>query len=284
MLLSKALGHYKDYLEGTDRSQRTIEGYLQDLTFFSKWLKEKYNCPAYLEDITLDDIEDFLRMLKDERNYKAASRRRLLAAIKMFYKFAHKKELCPEDVTLQVEPIKVVPKERDYLTEEEVREFVGAVESRLCQVVIYTMFYAGLRVSECVNLKVDDVNLEKKLIKVVQGKGAKDRVVPINTKLLSVFEDYEKWRVDSEYFFASEQTGKFSKVRIEAIVRETRKRLGLEKQITPHTFRHSFASHLVKKQVNIVSISKLMGHSDIKVTSVYTHAGLDMLEEAVAMM
>ena len=146
------------------------------------------------------------------------------------------------------------------------------------------MFYAGLRVSECVNLRVEDVDLEKKLIKVIQGKGAKNRVVPINAKLFKVFEDYNKWRVDSEYFFASQKTGRLSKVRIEAIVRDTRKELGLEKQITPHTFRHGFASHLVKNNANIVSISKLMGHSDIKVTSVYTHAGLDMLEDAVALM
>ena len=284
MLFIQALEEYREYLKGIDRSKRTVDGYFLDLNFFHKWLQEKYNCPAYLEEITLDDIEDFLRMLKDERNYKPASRRRLSAAIKMFYKFAYKKKLCSEDLASQIESVKVVPKEREYITEEETIDFIGAVSHKVCKIVIYTMFYAGLRVSECVNLRAEDVDLEKRLIKVIQGKGAKNRVVPINAKLLKVFEDYNKWRVDSEHFFASEKTGKLSKVRIEAIVRDTRKELGLEKQITPHTFRHGFASHLVKNNANIVSISKLMGHSDIKVTSVYTHAGLEMLEDAVALM
>lgn len=284
MLLTEALTKYETYLKGVDKSKRTIEGYFQDLRFFQKWLQAKYNCPAYLEDMTFDDVESFLRMLKDERNYKPASRKRVAASIKMFYKFAYKKKMCSEDIASQIEPIKVPQEEREYLTEEEVMAFVEAVDHRLTQVAILTMFYAGLRVSECLNLKVEDVDMEEKMLKVVAGKGNKNRTIPICTKLLEVFEDYNTWRVKSDYFFATEKTGRLSKVRLAAIIRDKRRELGLKKNITPHIFRHSFASRLVSKNVNIVNISKLLGHSDVKVTSIYTHTDISQLQEAVNLM
>lgn len=284
MLLTKAYEEYKDYLKGVEKSKKTIEGYYQDLNFFSKWLHQKYNCPIYLEDVIIGEIEEFLKMLKDERNYKPQSRKRVAASIKMFFKFAYKKKLITTDIATDIEPIKVVPKEREYLTEDEVIEFAEAISHKVVKVMVYTMFYAGLRVSEATNLKVEDVDLEKRQIKVIAGKGNKNRTIPINDKLYEILKEYSTWRIDSEYFFATKKTGKISKVRVEAIVRETREKLGIKKQVTPHTFRHSFASRLVEKNVNIVSISKLLGHSDIKVTSVYTHTNMNQLTEAVNMM
>ena len=284
MLFTEALIEYRTYLKGVDRSKRTVEGYFQDLNFFQKWLLAEYNCPAYLEDITIDDIEAFLRMLKDERDYKPASRRRISSSMKTFFTYCYKKKMCNEDIAIQIEAIKVPQTEREYLTEEEVMEFVEAVDHKLAKVAILTMYYAGLRVSECLDLKMNDVNMDKKMLRVIAGKGNKNRTIPISDKLFEVFEDYISWRVESEYFFATETTGEFSRVRLTAIIRETRKKLGLEKHVTPHTFRHSFASRLVLKDVNIVNISKLLGHSDVKVTSIYTHADMSQLEESVNLM
>lgn len=284
MLFTQVLEEYKIYLKGIDKSKRTVEGYFQDLNFFQKWLQQKYNCPAYLDDITFEDVEEFLRILKDERNYKPASRKRVAASIKMLYRFTYKKKLSTEDIASQMEPIKVPQKEREYLKEEEVMSFVEAVEHKLAKVTIQTMFYAGLRVSECINLKVEEIDMEQKMLKVVEGKGGKNRTIPICQKLLEIFEDYNTWRVESDYFFATEKSGRFSKVRLEAIIRDTRKKLNLKKNVTAHTFRHSFASRLVAKNVNIVNISKLLGHSDIKVTSIYTHTDISQLQDAVNLM
>lgn len=284
MLFADALKDYEIYLRGLDRSKRTIEGYYHDLNFFMKWLQDWYNGSVYLEDITLEDIETFLRMLKEERNYKPSSRKRVSISIKMFYVFAYKKKLGVEDIAAQMEPIKVPHKEREYLKEEEVMSFVEAVDHDLARVAILTMYFAGLRVSECVNLKIEDVDMDKKIIKVIAGKGNKDRTVPMAPRLLEIFEDYLEWKVESDYFLATERTGRISKVRLEAIIRETRKGLNLEKHVTAHTFRHSFASRLVAKNVNIVNISKLLGHSDIKVTSLYTHTDLSQLQDAVNLM
>ncbi len=284
MLFLQAIKKYQEYLKSIDRSPRTIQDYSIDLNFFRKYLEVKLNGPVYVEDIAIGDIEEFLRMLKEERKYKPSSRKRMVVAIKMFYKFLYKKKLIKEDIGIELEPVKVVPEERDYITEEETIEFVKAVNHQVCKVVIYTMFYAGLRISECVNLKVEDVDLESKIIHVINGKGSKDRKIPISSKLYPKLKDYMACRAKSEYYFSSEATGRISRVRIAAIIRNSRKKLGIKKQITPHTFRHGFASHLVKNNANIVAISKLMGHSNIKVTSVYTHAGMDILEDTVKLI
>lgn len=284
MLFSDALLEYATYLKGVDKADKTIKGYFQDLNFFEKWLLEEYNCPTYLEDITIDDIEKFLRMLKEERDYKPSSRKRLSASIKMFYRYCFKKKLCRVDIAGQIEPIHVPQVEREFLTEEEVIDFVKAVDHKLAKVAILTMFYAGLRVSECLDLKVKDVDMEKKILRVIAGKGNKNRTIPICDKLLVIFKDYNTWREDSEYFLTTKASGGFSRTRLTAIIRDTRRELKLEKKVTPHMFRHSFASRLVLKDVNIVNISKLLGHSDVKVTSIYMHTDMTQLEEAVNLM
>lgn len=284
MLFKKCLEKYKSYLEDLDRSIKTIEGYYIDLRFFMNYLEEKFNGDVYLEDVTIEDIEGFLKYLKDERSYKPASRKRVSSAIKTFFTFAYKKDYCNVDLASKIESIKVVVQERDYLTEDEAVKFIEAIDHELVKVITYTMFYAGLRVSECSNLKNKDVDLENRVIKVIQGKGAKDRTIPIGDKLFDILSAYMEVKLDSDYFFATPQTGRISRIRITAVIRETRRRLKWDKKIGSHTFRHSFASHLVSKDANIVSVSKLMGHSDIKVTSVYTHASKEMLEDAINLM
>ncbi len=281
MLLSSSLEEYKEYLTTTDKSPATLEGYSIDLDSFLRWLEAEYNCPAFVEDITIRDIEKYLLMLKEERKYQPASRKRASISIKMFLKYAYKKKLCKEDIASEIESIKVPLKERDYLSEKEVMDFARAMDHDLARVIVLAMYYTGLRISEITNLKVDDVNLEKKVIKVVNGKGRKDRTIPICGKLRDLLLDYVAWRVNSEHFFATEKTGRVSKMTVDRAIRQTRQKLNLKKNVTAHTFRHAFASQLVAKNINIVHISKLLGHSDIKVTSVYTHTDTSQLEDAV---
>lgn len=284
MILQKALADYESYMISQEKSPKTITGYLQDLNFFRKWLEREWNGPVYLEDITFEDIENFLTHLKIEKNYKPASRKRVSASVKMFYKYAWKRKMCSEDLASQVEDIKTVPKERDYLSEEEALEFIRAIKHPVVKVFTTTLFYTGMRVSEALNLSPQDVDLSNGWIKVRNGKGNKSRNIPICDKLKRVLNDYETWRVKSDQYFATKKTGKLSIGRVQAIIKETRQNLGCEKHITAHVFRHSFASQLVKKDVNIVSISKLLGHSSLRTTSIYTHASNEQLVDAVKML
>lgn len=284
MLLREAADSFQQHLRNTEKSINTVNGYRVDLTCFDKWLEQKYNCPAYLDDLTEKDVDEFLLVLKDEKGYMASSRKRVAGSIKMFFRHAYRKKWSPTDLTADMETIKVPQTERSYLTEEEVMTFAAAVTHRLVRLAVLTMFYSGLRISECTNLRKEHVNIETGMIHVVQGKGAKDRKIPLSPKLAELFTDYQEWRQDSEYFFATKTTGRVSKVRIDSVIKQTLAALGWDKKVTAHTFRHSFASRLVFKNVNIVNISKLMGHSDIKTTSIYTHVNMDQLQDAVNAM
>lgn len=281
MLFSSAVEEFKAHQRSLEKSATTLKGYAQDLDQFRRWLEATFNCQTYVEDVTISDVEEYLRMLKEERGLTPASRKRVAASIKVFFRYAYRRKWCREDIAAQVQPIKVPQKEREYLTEDEVMEFAGEIRHRLVRVAVLTMYYTGLRVSELADLRKDDVDFENGVVRVVRGKGGKARSVPMSAKLRELLTDYLTWRVDSDYFFATRKSGRLSKEHIDRVIRETRRRLGLRKKVTAHTFRHSFASGLVAKNVNIVNISKLLGHADIKTTSVYTHTDTTQLQDAV---
>lgn len=284
MILEKALQSYKLSMEQQEKSPRTVTGYMQDLNFFRKWLEKEWNGPVYLEDIEFKDVDKFVRHLKEEKDYKPASRKRVSVALRMFFRYAWKKKMCIEDIATQIEDVKCIPNERDYLTEKEALDFIKEIDHPLVKVFTITLLYTGMRLSEALSLTPEDVDMESQWIHVRQGKGNKSRKIPISKKLESELIDYIEWRVDSNQFFATEKTGALSIGRVQTVIRETRERLGSKKQITAHMFRHSFASQLVKKDVNIVSLSKLLGHSNLKTTSIYTHVSSDQLVDAINML
>ncbi|WP_342404966.1 tyrosine-type recombinase/integrase [Brevibacillus sp. FSL K6-2834] len=286
MLLSQAIQQFDQYLSAIDRSEETRSGYQKDLTQLHRFLEERYNCPPYLEDIQLADLEAYLSWLKEEKGYAPASRSRNLYTLRSFYNYCYKKELVVRNIALSLENIKLPHKERQYLSEEEVNELVQAIDHDLIRLVVKFLYFTGLRISECLNLTVDDVDLERQMVHVRGGKGNKDRVVPLSEKIVPPLRAYlEKKRPQgTDRFFATEKTGKLSAVYVNSVLADATTKLGWKKTVTAHILRHSFASQLVKKDVNIVNISKLLGHSSIKVTSVYTHANTNQLKEAVSVL
>lgn len=171
------------------------------------------------------------------------------------------------------------------MSEEEVSQFVAAIQHRLIQLAVQTLYFTGMRISECLHLQVADVDLEGNVIYVVNGKGSKDRKIPINSKLKELLIDYkDNWRVESEFFFATRISGTLSVTSVARVLRETTEALGWKKKVTAHILRHSFASKLVKNNVHLVKISKLLGHSSLKTTSIYVHSNLEDLQDAVNTM
>ena len=270
-------------METIGRSSATIKLYRRDLRRFAHHLACKQNGPVYLEDITAADLEEFLHNLK-ELGIAPNSRSRYLYTFRAFYKFAYKKELVDRDISQSIELIKIPAKERQYLSQEEVEELAKAIRQNIIRLAVLFLANTGLRISECLSLTLDDVDLDKSMIRVIQGKGGKDRNVPINQTLLPLLKDYRNnWRdaYGSDLFFATKKSGSLSNSYINTVIRNTVKKLGWKKQVSCHTLRHSFASSLVKKKVGLVEIQKLLGHSSLKVTSVYTHVDMDQLNEAV---
>jgi site-specific recombinase XerD len=282
MLLMESVCLFGKYQANIERSPVTIRAYHEDLSLLNRYLQVKYNGPIYLEDISQEDVENYLFYLKEEKGYQPISRKRVLGSMRSFFSHAYKNEWCEKNVTAKLEPIKCQQKERHFLSEEEVNQFVHAIDHELIQLVAQTLYYTGMRISECLNLQVDEVNLEDNLIYVKQGKGNKDRIIPINPKLKKLLINYkEDWRVESDNFFATKISGTLSTTSVARIFRETTKALGWKKKVTAHILRHSFASKLVKNNVHLVKISKLLGHSSLKTTSIYVHSHIDDLKDAV---
>lgn len=283
ILLHETLERFKHYLIVTGKSKETIRSYFFDLRSFEDFLEKKYNCPAYLDEVGTDDIEDFLYYLKDN-NLKNSSRSRNLYTLRSLYNFAYKNKLTEWNIAMGVEPIRVQAKERTFLTPEEVSKLINSIEQPLVMFAVETLYYTGLRISECLKLKLKDVDLEEKIIHVIEGKGSKDRDIPINRHLLEILKNYlhnYRPKVDSDYFFATKKTGMLSAPYVNRIINDTVKKLNWKKHVSAHILRHSFASNLIKNGVSLVYVQKLLGHSNLKVTSIYTHSSMDELDKSV---
>jgi len=281
--MNTEIADYKAHLVNLERSQRTISGYIGELYFFQNWMEERFNGPITIDDITGNDINEFLLHLKEERGYKPASRRRLAATLKGFFKWAYKHGYIDVDLAETVPSIKVPDNERHFLSPEEVKTWVDAVDHDVSKVAIWIMYYAGLRINEATNLRMDDVQLDEDggWLIVRRGKGGKYRRVPIAPALAEILRDYMTWRVDSEYLLATKKTGHISSVTIQAELREARRKLGWSEDITPHILRHSFASQVYQKTQDILVVSKLLGHTNLTTTQVYAHLHDDRMVEAV---
>lgn len=279
-----AIEKYKQYLITMDKSTETIKGYMSDLSSFEYFLERKHNCPLYIDEIETVDIEDYLYWLKEEKALKSASRSRNLYTLRSFWKYIHNKGLCDKNITISLEPIRLPKKERTYLSVQETEVFIAGISHPLIKVVAQTLYYTGMRISECLSLKLKNVNLEEEIIHVVNGKGKKDRKIPISKNLLPIFEDYLhslRPNVDNDNFFATVKTGGLSAAYVNRVLQDTAIELGWKKHVTAHILRHSFASNLIKNGVNLVHVQKLLGHSNLKVTSVYTHANIDDLSKSI---
>lgn len=283
MLLKDAIKKFKHYLIVTDKSSETVRSYCVDLANFEKFLEHKFNCPLYLNEIKVCDIEEYLYFLK-KKHLKTATRSRNLYTLRSFWNYAYKNKLCNFNLAMAVEPIKIQRKERTYLTTEESITLINSIPHPLIKLVITTLYYTGLRISECLNLKIDNVDFEGKIIHVIGGKGNKNRDIPINEHLLPLFQEYiknERPCVNSNYFFATKKTGRLSAPYVNSVLKDTTHSLGWKKHVTAHILRHSFASNLIKNGVNLVYVQKLLGHSNLKVTSIYTHANMEELNKSI---
>ncbi len=283
ILLPKASELFKKHMKNSDRSEETIKGYITELNQFNSFLTKKYNGPVYIDEVSAQDLEDYIQMLKEKGN-APASRSRSVYILRALFSFCHKRELILKNIGTMLETIPVPEKERVFLTEEEMNILLSAVKAPIAKIILFTLFYTGLRISECVNLLQKDVDLKNRIISVKNTKNKKDRQIPIHKDLLPMLEEYLSCRRAGGiqlFFFTSRNKNRVSPDYINRVLCETTRRLHWDKKVTCHTIRHSFASNLVAKNVNIVNIQKLLGHSDLSTTSIYTHTNMDELANAI---
>ena len=287
MLLNQAIEDFKNYMELIDRSEETIRGYTMELKNFNDFVTVKHNCPVYLGDVILEDLEDYM-LHEKERGIASASRSRSLYILRSFYNYCCKKDLANRNIASLLEPVKVKQKERDFLTEGEFEELSVTIKHPVIRTVVQTMFYTGGRVSEIINLKLEDVDLQNKMIHIIDGKGGKDRNIPIADKLHKILANYleniRNVEIELGCFFAIRTTGRVSASYINRSIKEAVDKLGWEKDVSAHVLRHSFGTNLLERGASVVSIQKLLGHSSLRVTSRYLHQDTDKLSEAVNLL
>lgn len=274
------------YLESIDRSVATVKGYEKELRYFGRFLEEKYSFEKDIENVEMEDMEDYMYYLK-KSGKMSATRSRVIYIFRSFYNYLYKREYCSKNLPIFLEPVKVKQRERTFISEEEFTMLVENIDKPIVKAAVQTIFYTGLRVSETVNLRINNVDLDERIIYVIGGKGNKDRVVPICKKLHHILMDYiDNVRpiVDSDKFFCTAKTGSLSPQYINVLLHKATDSLGWKKNISAHILRHSFASNLILQNAPLPAVQKLLGHSDLRVTSRYIHQNLKQLEDAVNLL
>ena len=260
-------------------SANTLAAYVHDVEKLFKHLDTAGIDPR---DAKLEDLETFLAGLHD-KEIGPRSQARMLSGIRSFYQYLVLDGHITADPTLLLESPKIGMKLPEVLSMEEIDMLINAIdlskrEGQRNRAIIETLYSCGLRVSEACNLKLSDLYLSEGFIKV-EGKGSKQRLVPISERAIAEIMDYMADRAEidikpghEDYLFVSAHFKKrMSRITMFHIIKELAEQTGLKKTISPHTFRHSFATHLLEGGANLRVIQSMLGHEDIGTTEIYTH-------------
>jgi integrase/recombinase XerD len=272
-------------------SDHSVEAYLRDIEKFTQFLESK-NCNPAPQDIVLKDLQAFVKWI-GELGMTATSQSRIISGIRSFYKYCSIENIVSRDPTLLLETPKQKRSLPDFLTIAEIEQILESIdlstaEGERNRAILETMYSCGLRVSELVNLRISALYPELGFIKVT-GKGDKERLIPIGKTALKYISIYRNQvRVHTamkpgheDILFLNRRGAKLSRQMIFIFLKELVKRAGIKKTVSPHTFRHSFATHLVEGGADLRAVQEMLGHESITTTEIYTHLDREYLRETL---
>lgn len=280
---------YRQYLKlEKGLSDNTIAAYLTDLDKLLSYLMlEKKD---WL-DVTLADLEHFSAGLHDIE-IGARSQARILSGVRSFYHFLVLEDYIEQDPTELIESPQIGRHLPDVLTVEEINNLIACIDrssnegQRNCA-ILETLYSCGLRVSELCNLKLSDLYFNEGFIRVL-GKGSKQRLVPISPRAIQELNDYFEIRASvrirpgyEDFVFISRLGKNISRIMVFHIIKQLADMIGLKKTISPHTFRHSFATHLLEGGANLRAIQCMLGHENLSTTEIYTKIDNTRLREEI---
>lgn len=272
-------------------SDNSVEAYLHDIEILTSWflLHNIEKSPAAVE---LKDLEKFIRYI-NELGMSVASQARLISGLRSFFKYCLLEQVTTTDPTLLLEAPKMQRKLPDTLAFVEIEQLINAIdlskpEGGRNKAILETMYSCGLRVSEVVNLKISCLFLDVGFIRVT-GKGDKERLVPIGSdaiKFINIYRSQIRNHIDikngeEDIVFLNRRGRRLSRVMIFLIIKALAKKAGIEKNISPHTFRHSFATHLVEGGADLRAVQEMLGHESITTTEIYTHLDREFLRNTL---
>jgi integrase/recombinase XerD len=272
-------------------SDNSVEAYLRDIDKLTQFLQatETLKTPDAIE---LKDLQQFLQWAC-ELGLTPASQARTISGIRSFYKYCFIEQIVKRDPTTLLEAPKLKRALPDILSYEEIEAIIGQIdlskpEGGRNKAILETLYSCGLRVSELVNLRLSCLHLDIGFIRVI-GKGDKERLVPIGSSAIKYIGIYRKEiRVhvpvspgNEDILFLNRRGSKLSRVMIFLMLKDLVKAAGITKSISPHTFRHSFATHLVEGGADLRAVQEMLGHESITTTEIYTHLDREYLRETL---
>lgn len=283
----KLIKQFQDFLlVEKGLSENSIFSYTYDIKKFQNFLERNE------KDFLIVETEDIANFLKEQKRKKISSRSlaRAVAALRQFYKYLKEENKVENNPAEKIQTPEVKKSLPDYLTLEEIDELFTAIREdepyELRDKSMFELLYSsGLRISEACNLKLEDVDLENMFL-TVRGKGGRERLVPFGEKSLLILRKYlESARDDilksrfSDYLFISKKGDYLNRKSVWRLLKKYLLRTNIRKVVTPHTFRHSFATHLIENNADLRSVQELLGHIDISTTQIYTHLASRTLKE-----
>ncbi len=284
------LQEYRYYLQSEKMlSKNTINSYGTDIENYLNYLSSRENVDD-VSNITSDMISRYLSFLKKYK-YSSLSMSRALSSIKSFHKFLVSEQMTKTNVALLVDSPKMDKKLPVVLTKEEVADLIDQIDISTptgyrTQTMLEFDYACGLRVSELLNLKITDLHMTSKMVSVF-GKGSKERIIPIHDYALRKVREYIvnvrpkllNGKKDPGYLFLNARGDQMTRQGYFKILKEAAANAKITKEISPHTIRHSYATHLLEAGVDLRLIQELLGHEDISTTQIYTHISQSKLQE-----
>ena len=283
---------FKAYLQlERSLSDNSIQAYLADIEKLTSFLlaNDLKKNPA---EIDLSDLQQFIKWVA-ELGMTSTSQARIISGIKTFYKYCLLEDISTKDPTTLLEAPKLKRALPDVLTFNEIENIIGQIDLSTAEgtrnkAILETMYSCGLRVSEVVNLKLSQLYLDVEFIRVI-GKGNKERLIPIGESAIKYINIYRgSVRAhqliqpgEEDILFLNRRGKRLTRVMIFLIIKDLVYKAGIKKNISPHTFRHSFATHLVEGGADLRAVQEMLGHESITTTEIYTHLDREFLRKTL---
>ena len=273
-------------------SKNTVENYIRDVRKLENFFKSSTSENKSWESINLNHLQEFLTSVHD-LGLSANTQSRIISSIKTFFKFLVIEDLRNDNPAALLESPKIGRKLPDTLSVQEINALIDGIdrsknEGERNVAIIEVLYGCGLRVSELINLKISELYFEEGFVRVI-GKGDKQRLVPLGSvakKHLDIYinqvRNHLKIHPDArDIVFLNRRGKQISRVMIFTIIKQLAQKIGITKNISPHTLRHSFATHLVEGGADLRAVQEMLGHQSITTTEIYTHLDRNYLRQAI---
>ncbi len=290
MSWKKSIKDFKSYLKiERSLSENSVQAYIRDIKKFANYAY----CLGLNElQVKREHISSFLKELTND-NISSRSQARIISGIKAFYKFLIMEDYIKSNPTELIDSPKIGLKLPDTLSLNEIDKIILAIDLSTKQgernrAILETLYSCGLRVTELINLQLSNINFKEGYIKVI-GKGNKERLAPIGGRALKYLSTYINQvrnhqvikKGHDDFVFLNNRGAKITRVMIFIIIQKIVKKIGLRKKISPHTFRHSFATHLIEGGADLRAVQEMLGHESITTTEIYTHLDKEYLRSNI---